>query len=64
MDNNEKLDLIKLSATDFEGLKKKFSTLTLVEQTEFKQYIETLQGYLTENEKKKIEERTGFPPPL
>ena len=63
MDNDEKLDLIKLSATDFNGFKKRFETLTLSEQTEFKQYMEMIQEYLRDNEKKRVEEVTGFPPP-
>ncbi|MDG2474833.1 MAG: hypothetical protein P8M50_06085 [Paracoccaceae bacterium] len=63
MDNDEKLELIKLSATDFDGFKQKFETLTLVEQTEFKQYMEMVQDYLKNNENRKIQDKTGFPPP-
>ena len=63
MDNNEKLELIKISAIDFEGFKKKYITLTLSEQNSFNAYIETIQNYLKDIEKKRIEEKTGFPPP-
>ena len=63
MNNEEKLELIRLSATNFEGFKKKFETLSPSEQTEFKNHMEMLQDYLKKNYRQRIEERTGFPPP-
>ena len=63
MDNNERLELLTLSATDFAGFKKKYKTLTLTDQTEFKHYIQKVQDYLILHEKSRIEDVTGFPPP-
>jgi uncharacterized SAM-dependent methyltransferase len=63
MDKKSKLDLIKLSAIDFEGFKKKFETLSFTEQAEFNQHIDLIQTYLKANERQRIEDRTGFPPP-
>ena len=63
MDDNKRLELIRLSATDFEAFKKQFEILSPAERMEFKNYIERVQGYINDNENKKMEDVTGFPAP-
>lgn len=63
MDDEQRLELIKLSAADFESFKTKFETLSPTEKMEFKNYMEKIQNYLQDNENKKMEDVTGFPPP-
>ena len=63
MDNNKRLKLITIAATDFEGFKDKFETLTLAEQTEFQHYIDMIKDYLRKKEKSRTEKVTGFPAP-
>ena len=63
MDDEKKLELIKLSAKDFESFKEQFETLNPTEKMEFKNYMEKIQEFLTDNENKKMEDVTGFPPP-
>ena len=61
MDDNKRLELIRLSAIDFEAFKKQFEILSPTERMEFKNYIERVQDYIKDNENKKMEEVTGFP---
>ena len=63
MDDNKRLELIRLSATDFEAFKKQFEILSPSERMEFKNYIERVQDYIKDNENKKMEDVTGFPAP-
>ena len=63
MDDNRRLELIKLSAIDFEAFKKQFEILSPTERMEFKNYIERVQDYIKDNEDKKMEDVTGFPAP-
>ena len=63
MDDNKRLELIRLSATDFEAFKKQFEILSPAERMEFKNYIERVQDYIKDNENKKMEDVTGFPAP-
>ena len=63
MDDNRKLELIKLSATDFESFERQFETLSPTETMEFKNFIEKVQDYLNTSEQKKMEDVTGFPSP-
>ena len=63
MDDNKRLELIRLSATDFEAFKKQFEILSPTERMEFKNYIKRVQDYIKDNENKKMEDVSGFPPP-
>ena len=63
MDDNKRLELIRLSATDFEAFKKQFEILSPTERMEFKNYIERVQDYIKDNENKKMEDVSGFPAP-
>ena len=63
MEDNKKLELIRLSAIDFEAFKKQFEILSPTERMEFKNYIERVQDYIKDNENKKMEDVSGFPPP-
>ena len=63
MDDNKRLELIRLSAIDFEAFKKQFEILSPTERMEFKNYIERVQDYIKDNENKKMEDVSGFPPP-
>ena len=63
MDDNKRLELIRLSATDFEAFTKQFEILSPTERMEFKNYIERVQDYIKDNENKKMEDVTGFPAP-
>ena len=63
MDDNKRLELIRLSAIDFEAFKKQFEILSPTERMEFKNYIERVQDYIKDNENKKMEDVTGFPAP-
>ena len=63
MDDNKRLELIRLSAIDFEAFKKQFEILSPTERTEFKNYIKRVQDYIKDNENKKMEDVTGFPAP-
>ena len=63
MDDNKRLELIRLSATDFEDFKKQFEILSPTERMEFKNYIERVQDYIKDNENKKMEDVSGFPAP-
>ena len=63
MDDNKRLELIRLSAIDFEAFKNQFEILSPAERMEFKNYIERVQDYIKDNEDKKMEYVTGFPAP-
>jgi len=63
MDDNKRLELIRLSAIDFEAFKKQFEILSPTERMEFKNYIERVQDYIKDNENKKMEDVSGFPAP-
>ena len=63
MDDNKRLELIRLSATDFEAFKKQFEILSPTERMEFKNYIERVQDYIKDNENKKMQDVSGFPAP-
>ena len=63
MEDNKKLELIRLSAIDFKAFKKQFEILSPTERMEFKNYIERVQDYIKDNEDKKMEDVTGFPAP-
>ena len=63
MEDNKRLELIRLSAIDFEAFKKQFEILSPAERMEFKNYIERVQDYIKDNENKKMEDVTGFPAP-
>ena len=63
MDDNKRLELIRLSAIDFEAFKKQFEILSPTERMEFKNYIKRVQDYIKDNENKKMEDVSGFPPP-
>ena len=63
MDDNKRLELIRLSATDFEAFKKQFEILSPTERMEFKNYIQRVQDYIKDNENKKMEDVSGFPAP-
>ena len=63
MDDNTRLELIRLSAIDFESFKKEFEILPPAEQMDFKNYLERVQDYIKDNENKKMEDVTGFPAP-
>ena len=63
MDDNKRLELIRLSAIDFEAFKKQFEILAPAERMEFKNYIERVRDYIKDNENKKMEDVTGFPAP-
>ena len=63
IDDDKRLELIKLSAEDFESFKKQFEILSPTEKIVFKQYLEQIQKFLQNNENSKIEDVTGFPPP-
>jgi hypothetical protein len=63
MEDNKRLELIRLSAMDFEAFKKQFEILSPSERMEFKNYIERVQDYIKDNENKKMEDVTGFPAP-
>ena len=63
VNDDKRLELIRLSATDFESFKKLLEILSPVEQMDFKNYMEKVQEFLKENENKKMEVVTGFPPP-
>ena len=63
MDDNKRLELIRLSATDFEAFTKQFEILSPTERMEFKNYIERVQDYIKDNENKKMEDVSGFPAP-
>ena len=63
MDDDKKLELIRLSAVDFESFKKRFEILPPAAQMDFKNHMERVQDYLKDNENKKMKDVTGFPPP-
>jgi hypothetical protein len=63
MNDDKRLELIRLSATDFESFKNLFETLSPAEQMDFKNYMKNVQEFFKENENKKMEAVTGFPPP-
>ena len=63
MEDNKKLELIRLSAIDFKAFKKQFEILSPAERMEFKNYIERVQDYIKDNENKKMEDVSGFPGP-
>ena len=63
MDDNKRLELIRLSAIDFEAFKKEYEILSPTERMEFKNYIKRVQDYIKDNENKKMEDMTGFPAP-
>ena len=63
MDDNKRLELIRLSAIDFEAFKNQFEILSPAERMEFKNYIERVQDYIKDNENKKMEDVSGFPAP-
>ena len=64
MDNDKRLELIRLSATDFESFKKQFETLPPAKQMDFKNHMKKIHAYLNDNENRKIENITGFPSPV
>lgn len=63
MDDDKRFELIRLSAIDFESFKKQFEILPPAEQMDFKNYLNRIQDYIKDNENKKMENVTGFPPP-
>ena len=63
MDDDKKLELINLSAVDFESFEGQFETLNPTEKMEFKNFIEKVQNYLNASEQKKMEDVTGFQSP-
>ena len=63
MDDNKRLELIRLSAIDFEAFNKQFEILSPTERMEFKNYIERVQDYIKDNENKKMQDVSGFPAP-
>ena len=63
MDDDKRLDLIRLSATDFESFKKQFEILPPAERMDFKNYLGRVQDFIKYNENKKMENVTGFPAP-
>ena len=63
MDDNKRLELIRLSAIDFEAFKNQFEILSPAERMEFKNYIERVQDYIKDNENKKMQDVSGFPAP-
>ena len=63
MDDNKRLELIRLSAIDFEAFRKQFEILSPTERMEFKNYIKRVQDYIKDNENKKMEDVSGFPAP-
>ena len=63
MNDDKRLELIRLSAVDFEYFKNQFEILPPAEQMDFKNYLERVQNYIKDNENKKMENITGFPAP-